>query len=225
MSNRILSVSVILLGTYLSCELLAVPNSIASTHFSARALEPLAQPPDADALIKTKQPKTPTPTKTPRRTKTPTPTKTKRPTNTPTRTPYYPQPVMMAPPRHADPDDFRGLPWLMTPTPTTGTIQSITTEADANGITTVLVTLVDDQGTTQTVRLSIDTAVSLGLVTLDPTSQEPVVEETQVGQTVEIDPNVIREEEPTEETPGPPGTPTPTPIISPSPMSTLTGIP
>lgn len=220
MSNRILSVSVILLGAYLSCELLASSNSVAPAHFSVHALEPLAQPPGADALIKTKRPKTPTPTKTPRRTKTPTPTKTKRPTPTPTRTPYYPQPVMMSAPRYADSSDFRGLPWLMTPTPTTGTIQSITTETDANGITTVLVALLDDQGAAQAVRLSVDTAVSLGLVTLDPTSQEPVVEETQVGQTVEIDPKtVLPDEEPTEETPEPTGTPTL------SPTSTLTGLP
>ncbi len=85
-------------------------------------------------------------------------------------------------------------------TPVTGTIQSITTETDANGVTTVLVTLLDDQGATQTVRLSVDTAVALNLVTLDPTTQEPVVDETQVGQPVEIDPTtVIPDEAPAEE--------------------------
>ena len=76
-------------------------------------------------------------------------------------------------------------------TPVTGTIQSISTETDANGVTTVLVTLLDDQGATQTVRLSVDTAVALNLITLDPTTQEPVVDDTQVGQTVEIDPTTI----------------------------------
>ena len=80
-------------------------------------------------------------------------------------------------------------------TPVTGTIQSITTETDANGVTTVLVTLTDDQGATQTVRLSVDTAVALNLITLDPTTQEPVVDETQVGQSVEIDPTTIIPEE------------------------------
>lgn len=85
-------------------------------------------------------------------------------------------------------------------TPITGTIESITTETDTNGVTTVLVTLTDDLGATQTVRLSVETAVSLGLVTLDPTTNEPVVDETQVGQTVEIDPTtVIPDEEPAEE--------------------------
>jgi hypothetical protein len=84
-------------------------------------------------------------------------------------------------------------------TPITGTVQSITTETDASGVTTVLVTLLDDQAATQTVRLSVEAAVTLGLVTLDPTTQEPVVEETQVGQTVEIDPTTVIPEETTEE--------------------------
>ena len=84
-------------------------------------------------------------------------------------------------------------------TPVTGTVESIVTEADANGVTIVLVTLVDDQGTTQTVRLNVDTAVILGLVTLDATTKEPVVNEAQVGQTVEIDPTTVIPEEPSEE--------------------------
>jgi hypothetical protein len=87
-------------------------------------------------------------------------------------------------------------PQLQETTPLSGTVESITTETDANGVATVLVTLLDDQGASQTVRLSVETAVRLGLVTLDPTTQEPVVDETQVGQMVEIDPTtVIREEE------------------------------
>ena len=85
-------------------------------------------------------------------------------------------------------------------TPITGTVQSIATETDANGVTTVLVTVLDAEGATQTVRLSLETAVALGLVTLDPTTQEPVVDETQIGQTVEIDPaTIIPDEEPVEE--------------------------
>ncbi len=77
----------------------------------------------------------------------------------------------------------------------TGTIQSITTETDTNGVTTVLVTLLDDHGATQTLRLTVETAVTLGLVTLDPTTKEPIVNETQVGQTVEIDPTTVIPEE------------------------------
>ena len=83
--------------------------------------------------------------------------------------------------------------------PVTGTVQSITTETDVNGTTTVLVTLLDDQEATQTVRLSVEAAVTLGLVTLDPTTQEPVVDETQVGQTVEIDPATVISEDDSEE--------------------------
>jgi hypothetical protein len=85
-------------------------------------------------------------------------------------------------------------------TPITGTIQSITTETDTNGVTTVLVTVLDGQGATQTVRLSIDTAVALGLVTLDQTTQAPVVDQAQIGQPVTIDPaTVIPDQQPTEE--------------------------
>lgn len=90
-------------------------------------------------------------------------------------------------------------PQVQETTPITGTVESITTETDANGVTTVLVTLLDDQGMLQTVRLSVETAVTLGLVTLDPTTQEPVVDETQVGQTVEIDPTTVIPEETSEE--------------------------
>jgi hypothetical protein len=90
-------------------------------------------------------------------------------------------------------------PQVQETTPITGTVQSITTETDANGVTTVLVTLLDDQGSTQTVRLGLEAAVTLGLVTLDPTTQEPSVDETQVGQTVEIDPTTVIPEEITEE--------------------------
>jgi hypothetical protein len=86
-------------------------------------------------------------------------------------------------------------------TPITGTIQSITTETDTNGVTTVLVTLLDDQGATQTVHLSVDTAVTLGLVTLDPTTQEPVVDQTKMGQLVEIDPTTVIPDESTTEEP------------------------
>lgn len=82
-------------------------------------------------------------------------------------------------------------PQMQDPTPITGTVQSLTIETDSAGVTTVLVTLVDDQGATQTVRLSLETAVTLGLVTVDPITQLPVVNETQVGQPVEIDPATV----------------------------------
>ena len=82
-------------------------------------------------------------------------------------------------------------PQAQTPTPITGTIQSITLETDANGVTTVLVTLLDAQNVTQTVRISLDTAVALGLVALDPTTNAPVIVDAQVGQPVSIDPATV----------------------------------
>ena len=89
-------------------------------------------------------------------------------------------------------------PVAQTSTPITGIIQTITSETDANGVTTIVVTL-DNVGVIQTVRLSVDTALALGLVTLDPTTNEPVVVETQIGQPVEVDPTTIISDETTEE--------------------------
>lgn len=82
-------------------------------------------------------------------------------------------------------------PQRQDPTPITGTVQSITVETDSTGVTTVLVTLVDDQGATQSVRLSLETAVMLGLVSMDPITQLPVANEAQIGQPVEIDPATV----------------------------------
>jgi hypothetical protein len=90
-------------------------------------------------------------------------------------------------------------PLAQTATPITGTIQSITSETDANGVTTILVTLTDELGATQTVRLSVDTAIALGLVTLDPTTNAPLVVESQIGQPVEIDPATVIADDTTEE--------------------------
>jgi len=81
-----------------------------------------------------------------------------------------------------------------------GTIETITTETDANGVTTVLVKLLDGQ----TVRISVDTAASLGLLQLDPVTGEPLldpitgeplVDGTKVGLVVEIDPTAVIPEE------------------------------
>lgn len=90
-------------------------------------------------------------------------------------------------------------PLAQTTTPITGTIQSITLETDSTGTTTVLVTLLDAQNVTQTVRLSVDTAAALGLVTLDPVTNQPAVDDTQVGQPVEIDPVTVIADAPTTE--------------------------
>ena len=75
-------------------------------------------------------------------------------------------------------------------TPITGTIQSVTTETDASGVTTVLVTLLDDLGAIQTVRISVASAVTLGLVTEDPTTHEVTIV-AESGQPVVIDPTIV----------------------------------
>lgn len=82
-----------------------------------------------------------------------------------------------------------------------GTIVSITTETDELGTTTVLVTLMDDMEVEQTFLLSVDDAINLGLVTLDPVTMEPVVDETQIGMPVKIDPTIVipSTQEPVEE--------------------------
>ena len=60
-----------------------------------------------------------------------------------------------------------------TTTPITGTVQSISTEMDANGVvTTAVVTILLPDQTTQTVRIPAVYATDLGL--LDKTTQQPV---------------------------------------------------
>jgi hypothetical protein len=87
-------------------------------------------------------------------------------------------------------------PPMQDTTPITGTIQSIVTETDANNVTTVLVTFTDEQGATQTVRLSLETAAGLNLV--DQTTLQ--VNESQIGQPITIDPaTIVPDEEPVEE--------------------------
>jgi hypothetical protein len=73
-----------------------------------------------------------------------------------------------------------------------GTVQSITLETDINtGITTVLVTMLDQNGLSKTARVSLETAITLGLVTLDGDGK-PVINTSALGQSIEVDPaNVI----------------------------------
>lgn len=95
-------------------------------------------------------------------------------------------------------------------TPIAGEISSIVAETDTEGTTTVVVTLVDADGVEQTVRLSVETAASLGLLELDSetglpvvdeTTGLPVVDDTKVGQSVEIDPTTVIPDEEVEEEP------------------------
>lgn len=87
-------------------------------------------------------------------------------------------------------------------TPITGTIESITVETNAEtDVTTVVVTLNNETDGTQTIRLSIEDATALGLVTDDGTG--PVENGDQIGEIVEIDPAIVIPDEttttPTEE--------------------------
>ena len=78
-------------------------------------------------------------------------------------------------------------------TPITGTVVSITLETDTEtDVTTVVVVFMDEFEEMQTVRLSLEDAISLELVTDDGTG--PVEDDSKIGSTVEIDPdNVIPE--------------------------------
>jgi hypothetical protein len=75
-------------------------------------------------------------------------------------------------------------------------ITGITTETDENGVTTVLVTLQAEGETPQTVRISVDYAIELGLI--DPVTREPVLLENVPPDTT-IDPDQVIEVVPSEE--------------------------
>src|SRR5512133_2748884 len=84
-------------------------------------------------------------------------------------------------------------------TPITGTVTKLETSTDFNGVTTVLVTVKDDMGTEQTVRISLDTAVALGLATVDTVTNQVMLKDLTQGEpvAVTIDPTtVIADEEP-----------------------------
>jgi len=68
----------------------------------------------------------------------------------------------------------------------TGTVQTVDIGTDANGATVVMVTLLDDQGATQTLTLNLETATSLGLVVTD-SDGVTTVSPGAVGSSVTID--------------------------------------
>lgn len=83
-----------------------------------------------------------------------------------------------------------GTVFAQTATPITGTVDSVVTQTDATtGETIVVVTLTDDMGTSHTVNLSLATAESLGLVTVDATTGEITVNE--VTDLITINPEDI----------------------------------
>ena len=73
-----------------------------------------------------------------------------------------------------------------TTTDLTGTVTGVSFETDANNVTTVLVTLTDDQNVTQTIRISVDTAASLGLLELDENGQPIIDSETGLPTPVDV---------------------------------------
>jgi hypothetical protein len=92
-------------------------------------------------------------------------------------------------------------------TPITGTVQTVVIETDATtGESIVVITMFDETtGTSQTVKVSLEAAVTLGLVSTDPTTGESIVTEDAVGQTVVIDPTTVILEENTDENQHPVG--------------------
>ena len=82
-------------------------------------------------------------------------------------------------------------------TPIIGNVDDIVLETNPDtDETTVLVTLTNEMGT-QTIRLSLETAIALGLVTLE--TGTPVIIESAKNTTIEIDPSTIISGEPAEE--------------------------
>jgi hypothetical protein len=77
-----------------------------------------------------------------------------------------------------------------TTTNITGTIVSVATKTDENGITTVLVTYTDANQVEQTVRLSLDAAVAEGLVTVDETTKEVTIV-AQPGEALDVEPDGV----------------------------------
>ncbi len=85
-----------------------------------------------------------------------------------------------------------GRAFAQTSSPITGTVKSVTVEIDSSGTTAVVVTYeyADAAGATQTAsaRLSVETAVSLGLVNVDSASGAVAVKDAAIGGSVTIDP-------------------------------------
>jgi len=72
-----------------------------------------------------------------------------------------------------------------------GTVQSITLESNpTTGVVTVIVDLMDSSEVSQTVRVSQETAIELGLVLLDGDGN-PTINELALGETVDIDPATV----------------------------------
>jgi len=81
------------------------------------------------------------------------------------------------------------------------TIQNITTDVDANGDTVVLVTVDEGLGNTQVFQFSLEDAVNLEFVTVNPNTNEITINEDLYGTTANFDPTLATlVEQPVEET-------------------------
>ena len=79
-------------------------------------------------------------------------------------------------------------PVLQEPSPIKGIVQSITLETDINtGITTVLVTVSGENDLSPTVRVTQETAISLGLVTMNADGNS-MINTMALGELVEVEP-------------------------------------
>ncbi len=79
--------------------------------------------------------------------------------------------------------------------PVIGTVQSITLETDPNtGVITVLVGVTDQNLSLQSVRMSLETASTLGLFVLDDDGNH-VINNAALGESIEIDPTTVIPEE------------------------------
>jgi hypothetical protein len=82
-------------------------------------------------------------------------------------------------------------PAFQAPGPISGIVQRITVETDINtGITTVLVAMLDQNDVSETTRISEESAITLGLVTLDGDGK-PIINRQALGQSIEVDPTTV----------------------------------
>lgn len=80
-------------------------------------------------------------------------------------------------------------------TPLVGTVQTITLETDTTtAVTTILVTILDKNNIPQTVRLSLNTAKALKLITIDVNGM-PVINPDAMGTTLQINPKTVISDE------------------------------
>jgi hypothetical protein len=80
----------------------------------------------------------------------------------------------------------------------TGTVQSVEFQTNENGTTIVVITLLDGSSETQIVHISLETAESLGLVTVDPVSGEASYTEDALGTEVTIPADAVIPDAPIE---------------------------